>query len=195
MSDEREYYDPKDSNHRFLARKLTGDWNNINYEMTNCSLIHGVMSCVSDELEYIDYQFAKQKIAIPSTFEILSHTAINGIFSAAIPEAIGDLLFLYQYASKKQAEEIKYLVNLFILLSVAGPWGLLSTIISYIMMSACKSAGMSESNARITSNAMGFFFSTAQNLTTPMGVAATATQLISGRLGLLIEKQAIGMLR
>lgn len=83
-------------------------------------------------------------------------------------------------------------------LHMSGPIGLLSFFISATTMYLFQATGLQESNARIMSNAATFivsFFMMTRHLTTVTGVMLTTTHLLSAKIGLFAEKQAIKMLR
>lgn len=124
----------------------------------------------------------------PSTTDVLSSAVINGALLAAIPEAIGDLFWFYGHVSEKRAEEIKWVATTSIIL-LTGGW--IGAAASWVTTHTLKSAGISEPKARIAGNAMSFFINTGQNLTTPLGIAATTLQIASGSFGLWAEKQVV----
>ena len=200
LSDEREYYNPQNPHHRILARKLTGSWSDVSTAINSCEIIHGVKTCVGDEIEIIDYRPVKQTPSIATTMDVLTYAAINGAVSAALPEAIGDLLHLYAGFSQKDTQAAKKYVHIMMMVLFIGSMkdlgmAIAIPLLAWAITNILIKAGLPESNAYKAGHVMGFFARTGRHLTTPLGVASVATHLVAAEAALFVERECIKRLR
>ena len=122
----------------------------------------------------------------PGMMSTLGSAAVNGALYAALPEAIGDLFSIYGHVSDKRASEIKWFTGMSMMV-LSGGW--MGAAASWMTSKTLTQAGLSDSNARLAGNAVGFAVNTGKNLTTILGIASTTVQLASGRFGLWAEKR------
>lgn len=198
VSDERTYQHPDNDFHYAIVRRLNNNWETISNRNIVCRSEQDVSYCIGDDVEYTEYRQAMPAAFAPSTQSLLLNAAFNGAIFSVIPEAVGDILCLYQVVSRKKAKQIQWWIHFSMTLHMSGPIGLLSFFISATTMYLFQATGLQESNARIMSNAATFivsFFMMTRHLTTATGVMLTTTHLLSAKIGLFAEKQAIKMLR
>lgn len=187
-------------------------WSSLNMNVT-CTNRDGVSWCASDEIEYIDYQPDTMATEGELTVGLLSKTAMHGAISTALPEAIGDLLHIYYKTSKKQAEYIKWLINLGFLILVlscenqninecvvqlSSSWAI-NMLVTWMTFFALKDiAGVQEDRARSVANTVGFFANSGKKLLSSnhvmTDVVLTTTHLISSQTALAAEKYVVGQL-
>lgn len=188
LSDERKYTHPENDQHYFIVRRLTQNWQNISAHDLHCDWRDDVLACANEDLEYIEYRPAEIP---PSIAQMLGNAAARGAISSALPEAVGDWLFLHDVVSEQEAVSIKWIVYIGVLLYLNGPACLLSLILAEGLFRACCHLGLSESNTRLATSAASFFINTAPQLTSAMGVATTVTHILAGRAALFAEKKVM----
>jgi hypothetical protein len=198
LPDEATCFNPQGGDGYFLLRRLVSKpWAELSSAVNECSMQNGVKYCSGDEIEYIEYPAKQSEYNTQCALNVLGSSAIHGALFAAVPEAIGDLFYLYGKTSPTRAEEIKWFINLSLMLLLGSSLKgyILGIAVSLITVNTLKKAGLSESSARIAGNTAGFFVNHHRQLTTPLGIAATVTSLTSGRLGLWAEKRLISLLQ
>jgi hypothetical protein len=181
-----------------IYRNVTLSWGEegMNLDVYKCRDLEGGVPgkyCEGLKTEYIETPLVEIEIstAEPSTLNILGSAALYGATYAALPEAMGDLLYLYGCISEQNASRVKFAASL-LLLGLSGSW--LGTGTGMVTHKALTYAGVSDSKARITANTAAFVVNTGGKIT-PTGVAATVTSYLGGRFGLWAEKCLVSRLR
>ena len=115
----------------------------------------------------------------------LGLSAATGIVFAALPEALGDALYLSGVVSQRNSYHVKMATNA-ALVFATGSWIPAGT--SWLTSAGLQYLGCSESKARVCGNTAAFLVNAGRNLT-PTVMAATAVNYAAGRVGLWAEKK------
>jgi ankyrin repeat protein len=121
----------------------------------------------------------------PAIIDTLATAALYGAMITAVPEAIGDALYLSGYVSKANAEYVKQASTL-LYLGLTGTW--MGPVVSWMSSEALKKAGCS----RVTATRMGntIAFLTGAQIT-PLNIAATTVSHVAAKLSLPVEKYLV----
>lgn len=87
-----------------------------------------------------------------STANELSPALEDALF-LMLPDVVGSMLWVYGHVSKEEAEKVKWIASLLLVL-LTNNWGALASVIT---SSALKMAGMSPPKAALLGYAVGFF--------------------------------------
>ena len=117
----------------------------------------------------------------------VTSSMINGAFFTAIPEAIGDTLYLSGAMSKQASQTTKATINLLMMLML-GSWA--AMLFGQATKYSLKAIGYSEALSSSAGNAVNLFCNIANNLT-PTGFISTVANYFGGRLGFWAEKAVV----
>jgi Ran GTPase-activating protein (RanGAP) involved in mRNA processing and transport len=120
----------------------------------------------------------------------LGTSALTGAALAAVPEAIGDSLYLSGKISAENNNYFKMASNTALVLAT-GSW--IGAGASWGITKGLQYAGVSESRARIVGNTTGFAVNTGLNFT-PTGIVLAAVNYGAAVLGLRVEKGIMSLI-
>ena len=177
---------------RIVSKASAKPWREVSGDhFSQCETVRQdsveVKHCIGEKTEYVELDITRP--AKPTLASTLGAAAVHGAVCAALPEAIGDTLYLSGIMTEGNAEKIKLVTNAAMILATGS---YLATGASWVATTALKFFGCSNAQARIGGNAASFLVNTVYNFT-PTGVATTAaTTAISyaaGCLSLWAEKR------
>ena len=118
----------------------------------------------------------------------LGGALLKGAAFAAIPEAVGDSLYLSGAMKPAVAEQVKITLNT-ALIAATGSW--MGAGVSWATTHGLRYMGMRDTPARVVGSSLGFLTNTTLS---PWGVTLTALNYGAGMLGILAEKKIMNSL-
>jgi hypothetical protein len=147
-----------------------------------------VRQCLGEKTEMVELEMANSHVQIePSISYQLGSSALMGAAFAAIPEIVGDSLYLSGWFSERNANYVKQATNIGLILWT-GSW--MSVLVSISTAAVLQQLGYSESTARMVGSTAAFLMNIINQLTL-LNVAAVAANYAGARVGLWAEKLVV----
>lgn len=170
---------------RIISKSTSLPWSEIPgdyYSACETSEKNGltVRHCIGKKTTLVEYGNIR-----PSLVPALGSAALQGALYAALPEAVGDALYLSGRLSQSDAEYVKWVINLALLFTTGSYLSAGAACFTRMLLGY---AGCSKSQTTVAGNSVAFLVNIGKNMTFA-GVAATSINYLAGKAGFWAEKQ------